>query len=326
MRLSDFDYHLPKELIAQYPLDQRDEARLLILDRAKHKIEHRVFKDIQGYLKKEDLLVLNDTKVLAARLMGKRKTGGNVEILLLGRKNGLTFRALVRPARVKIGDEIFFEPSGISCKLIAKNEVVFTAQDEKEIYALGKMPLPPYIKREAEDKDNVYYQTVYAAYDGSIAAPTAGLHFTKELLNSLKCGLAYITLHVGYSTFKPVKAENILEHSMEPEEFAVPEKSAQAIENVRVKGGRIFAVGTTACRALESFGQGVKEGSTNLFIYPGYKFKLVDGLLTNFHLPKTTLFMLVCAFGGTDLIKRAYAEAVEKQYRFYSYGDAMLIL
>ena len=326
MRLSDFDYYLPKELIAQYPLSQRDQARLLVLDRAKRKIEHRIFKDIKDYLKKEDLLVLNDTKVLAARLIGKRKTGGNVEILLLERKAGLTFRALVRPARVKIGEKIFFAPSGISCQLSAKNEVVFAAKDEKAVYALGKMPLQPYIKREAEDKDNIYYQTVYAAYDGSVAAPTAGLHFTQSLLGDLKCGIAYLTLHVGYSTFKPVKTENILEHPMSSEQFSVPEKTAQAIEDTRAKSGRIFAVGTTSCRALEAFGQGVKSGGTDLFIYPGYKFKLVDGLLTNFHLPKTTLFMLACALGGTDLIKQAYAEAIEKQYRFYSYGDAMLIL
>ncbi len=326
LRLINFDYPLPKELIAQYPLAERDEAKLLVLDRHKNKIEHRVFKNIKDYLKKEDLLVLNDTKVLPARLVGKRKTGGNVEILLLERKAGLTFRVLVRPARVKIAERIFFENSKISCLLSAKNEVVFDAKEEKEVYALGKMPLPPYIKREAEDKDNIYYQTVYAAYDGSVAAPTAGLHFTKELLNDLKCRLTYITLHVGYSTFKPVKAENILEHTMEPEEFMVPEKTVQAIEKTRAKGGKIFAVGTTSCRALEAFGQGVREGSTNLFIYPGYKFKLVDGLLTNFHLPKTTLFMLACAFGGIDLIKAAYAEAVEKQYRFYSYGDVMLIL
>lgn len=330
MRLSDFDYQLPKELIAQYPLDKRDEAKLLVLDRAKNKIEHRIFKDLSDYLKKEDLLVLNDTKVLAARLIGKRKTGGDVEILLLERKEGLTFRALARPARVKIGEKIFFENSEVSAQLSAKNEVIFDAQAEKEIYALGKMPLPPYIKREAEGKDNIYYQTVYAAYDGSVAAPTAGLHFTKELLSDLKCGLAYITLHVGYSTFKPVKAENILEHSMEPEQFMVPEKTAQAIKktnsNAGLEMGRIFAVGTTSCRALEAFAQGVKGGSTNLFIYPGYKFKLVNGLLTNFHLPKTTLFMLACAFGGIDLVKAAYAQAIEKQYRFYSYGDAMLIL
>jgi S-adenosylmethionine:tRNA ribosyltransferase-isomerase len=324
MKLTDFDYHLPKELIAQYPLAERDAARLLVLDRKKETLEHRVFRDILEYLKPEDLLVLNDTKVLPSRLKGKRRTGGKVELLLLKRKHGLTFSALVKPARVKIQEEIAFD--GIRAKVSAKNEVTFLAKGVAEIYAQGQMPLPPYIKREPEDSDSADYQTVYARRDGAIASPTAGLHFTEDLLQRIKSAginISYLTLHVGYGTFKPVKIDEITRHKMEAEIFCIPDTTISALEK---RNGRIFAVGTTSCRALEAYAQGKKEGSTDLFIYPGYKFKIVDALITNFHLPRTTLFMLACAFAGQDLMKKAYQEAIEKKYRFYSYGDTMLIL
>jgi S-adenosylmethionine:tRNA ribosyltransferase-isomerase len=329
MKLSDFNYHLPKELIAQYPLEERDTARLLVVDRAKASIEHRIFRDLKNYLKPQDLLVLNDTKVLPARLIGRRPTGGRVEVLLLEPKAGLVFSALIKPGRVKLGERIIFNGKKITGELTGRQEITFCAGDREEIYGLGKMPLPPYIKRESQDSDNVYYQTVYAARDGSVAAPTAGLHFTYKLLDEIKSfgvNIAYVTLHVGHATFKPVKAEDITQHKMDKEYFQVPDSMPALIKETRVRNNKVIAVGTTSCRTLEAYAAGVKEGFTDLFIYPGYKFKLVDYLLTNFHLPRTTLFMLVCAFAGEKLIKKAYQEAVDKKYRFYSYGDAMLIV
>jgi S-adenosylmethionine:tRNA ribosyltransferase-isomerase len=327
LRLSDFDYFLPKELIAQYPLKERDACRLLILDRKKNKIEHCNFKDITGYLKKNDLLVLNDTKVLPCRIKGNRLTGGKVEILLLNRKSDLTFGALIKPSRIKVGEQIFF--NGISSKISAKNEITFNANDEVSIYKLGAMPLPPYIKREPEELDNIYYQTIYAKEGGAIASPTAGLHFTRGLIKKIELdgvNISYITLHVGIGTFKPVKIDNIAKHKMESEYFRIPDRTQDLIQKTKAVKKRTIAVGTTSLRVLETFFEGKNEGLTDLFIYPGYKFKIVDSLLTNFHLPKTTLFMLVCAFGGTRLIKKAYQEAIDKKYRFYSYGDAMLII
>ena len=329
MKLSDFDYNLPKELIAQYPLKDRISCRLLVLNRQKATIEHRRFSDLKDYLKKDDLLVLNDSKVLPCRLIGKRITGGKVEILLLNRKSGVTFEALIKPARVKLGEKIIFKDKNISCKISAKNEVTFSACDIEEIYSIGVMPLPPYIKREPQGLDNIYYQTVYAKEEGSVASPTAGLHFTQDFLREIqKSGLniAYITLHVGYATFKPVKSEDITRHVMGREYFRIKDDAIKLIDQTQEKGASICAVGTTSCRVLETYACGQREGFTDLFIYPGYKFKIVNHLLTNFHLPKTTLFMLVAAFAGKDLIRKAYAEAVEKKYRFYSYGDAMLIL
>lgn len=346
MKLSEFDYNLPRELIAQYPLQDRQSARLMVLDRKSGRIEHRLFGDIIDYFNKGDLLVLNDTRVLPARLFGLRPTGGKVEILLLGRKSGLTFKALIRPGRLKLKEKVSFPAEGarlpdgqgsardanktkIYAEITAKNEVTFYAKNLKEIYARGVMPLPPYIKRNAQISDNDYYQTVYARRDGSIAAPTAGLHFTKALMckmRALGINTASITLHIGYSTFKPVKCEDIREHLMEPEYFSVPGTTARLIDKARLSGGRIFATGTTSLRALETYASGIKKGDTGLFIYPGYKFKLADCLLTNFHLPRTTLFMLVCAFAKCDLIKKAYQQAIDSKYRFYSYGDAMLII
>ncbi|MFH1397695.1 MAG: tRNA preQ1(34) S-adenosylmethionine ribosyltransferase-isomerase QueA [Candidatus Omnitrophota bacterium] len=329
LKLSDFNYNLPAELIAQYPLKERAEAKLLVLNRKQGTIGHRIFKDIPEYICKNDLLVLNDTRVLACRLKGRRKTGGKIEILLIRQKEDLIFEALIRPARIRLGEKVYFNEDKLSCELIAKNLVRFQATDVNEIYKYGQVPLPPYIKRDPEDLDSVYYQTVYARNNGSIASPTAGLHFSEGLLAKIKSlgpNCAYITLHISYSTFKPVKSEDITRHKMEKEYFQIDEETAQLINGTHSRGGRILAVGTTSCRALESYAAGNTNGETDLFIYPGYKFNLVDCLLTNFHLPQTTLFMLTCAFGGMGLVKKAYIEAVEKKYRFYSYGDAMLII
>ncbi|HTZ11863.1 MAG TPA: tRNA preQ1(34) S-adenosylmethionine ribosyltransferase-isomerase QueA [Candidatus Margulisiibacteriota bacterium] len=328
LRLSDFDYSLPKELIAQYPLKERDTCRLLVLDRKKQEIRHLAFKDILDYLEAEDLLLLNDTRVLPCRLMGKRKSGGRVEILLLENKEGLNFQAMLKPARLKVGEEIIFG-SGVTAEITGRDEVRFKGAGIEEVYSLGVMPLPPYIKREPEVSDNCDYQTVYAREEGAVASPTAGLHFTPGLIAKLEgagVNLGYLTLHVGAGTFKPVKSEDITAHKMHPEYFKIPEGTLKLIAEAKNKGRRIFCVGTTSLRALETFAQGKSEGSTELFIYPGFKFKLTDSLLTNFHLPKTTLFMLVCAFAGEELAKKAYQEAIKLKYRFYSYGDAMLIL
>lgn len=329
LRLSDFDYDLPKGLIAQYPLKERDACRLLVLNRAQGTIEHRMFKDIINYVSRDDLMVLNNTKVLRARLKGSRLTSGKVEVLLLNRKKGLTFNALIRPGRIKLGERIIFNGGKISGMISAKNEITFNAKGIDSVYNLGFMPLPPYIKRDPEDLDNVYYQTIYAHEEGAIASPTAGLHFTEGLIEKMRSSginIAYITLHVGYATFKAVKVDDIREHKMEPEYFKISPAAAGSIEKARIKKSRIFSVGTTSLRALETYVGGIKEGYTDLFIYPGYKFKIVNCLLTNFHLPRTTLFMLACAFAGEKLLKKAYQEAIDKEYRFYSYGDAMLIV
>ena len=329
LRLSDFDYYLPKELIAQYPSEERDSAKLLVLDRKKGLIEHRIFRDICEYLKKDDLLVLNDTKVLASRIKGKRSSGGKVEVLLLRRKNGLTFEALIKPSRLKIGEKIYFNGGSIKGTIESKDAISFEAQGPEAIYNLGAMPLPPYIKREAEPLDKVYYQTVYANKEGAVASPTAGLHFTEGLLKKIESrgtSLAYLTLHVGLGTFKPVSVDDITKHRMEEEYLEIPQATSHLLERAREKQGRIFAVGTTSLRALEASSTGRTKGFTDIFIYPGYSFRITDCLITNFHLPRTTLYMLISAFAGGDLIKKAYQEAIEKKYRFYSYGDAMLII
>ncbi|MDD4954081.1 MAG: tRNA preQ1(34) S-adenosylmethionine ribosyltransferase-isomerase QueA [Candidatus Omnitrophica bacterium] len=329
LKLSDFDYSLPKELIAQYPLEERDACRLLVLDRGRKCIEHRVFSQIAGYFNKGDLLVLNDTRVLRSRLEGRRVTGGRVEILLLNSKDGSRFNALIKPGRLRLGEKIIFGQSGITGQVSAKNEVTFNTQDMVSLYNLGVMPLPPYIKRGPEALDDAYYQTIYARCDGAVAAPTAGLHFTEKLLSEIASGgvnTAYITLHVGYGTFRPVKEEDITSHVMEAEYFQVPPQAKDLIEETRRNKKRIFATGTTSCRALEAHAKGQESGQTKIFIYPGYEFKMADCLLTNFHLPRTTLFMLVCAFAGEELAKEAYRQAIEEKYRFYSYGDAMLII
>lgn len=329
LKLSEFDYPLPKELIAQYPLEDREAARLLIVNRKTGQITHGAFKEIRGFFKPNDLLVLNDTKVLLCRLMGKKITGGRVEILLTQRINGTTFSCLVQPSRTKVKETVLFAEGKIKGTISGRGQISFKQSDADEIYNYGVVPLPPYIKREPEDLDKIYYQTVYAKNEGALASPTAGLHFSQGSLDSIQASgvnLAYVTLHVGLGTFRPVKCEEITEHKMEPEYFSVGDKTAELIKQAKTNQGRIIAVGTTALRALETYATGRKEGNTDLFIYPGYQFKLVDCLLTNFHLPKTTLLMLVCAFGGKDLMFKAYQEAVDQKYRFYSYGDAMLIV
>ena len=329
MRLTDFDYCLPKELIAQFPLEIRDSARLLVVDRAKQEIMHRDFKDFVSYLHKGDLLVFNDTKVLPSRLLGRRSSGGKVEVLLLSRREGLRFKAMLKPGRLKSGETVVFNEGSLTGRILSKDEIVFDADSIESVYKEGVMPLPPYIKRQAQELDREYYQTVYAKNDGAIASPTAGLHFTERLISDIESRQVdtdYVTLHVGPGTFKSVESEDISLHKMESEYFNIPQGAAAAIGKARDISARIFAVGTTSLRALETYASGRREGYTDLFICPGYKFKSADCLLTNFHLPRTTLFMLVCAFAGDGLAKRAYQEAIDKQYRFYSYGDAMLII
>lgn len=329
LRLSDFDYELPRELIAQYPLKERDSCRLMVVERKGGNIRHCAFGDIAGLLRRDDLLVLNDTKVLPSRLFGFRLTGGKVEVLLLGRKNGATYAAMIKPGRTKLNERIQFDSGKLCGVVTARGEITFEAKSPREVYSHGVMPLPPYIKRPAEPLDNEYYQTVYAAQEGAIASPTAGLHFTDELLRKLKgqgVEIARLTLHVGLGTFKPVTCEDVAQHKVEAEYMRISSETATRLTEARERKGRIVCVGTTSCRALESYARGTVEGYTGLFIYPPFEFKLTDCLLTNFHLPRTTLFMLVSAFAGPQLIKEAYREAVEAKYRFYSYGDAMLIV
>lgn len=330
MQLADFDYHLPKELIAQYPLRDRKACRLLVVDRKKNAITHGAFKDLAHFLSSGDTLVLNDTKVLSCRLVGKRATGGKVELLLLRQKPGLVFEALIKPGRLKTGERILFDAGRLSCEIISKDQIRFLADSAAQIYGVGVMPLPPYIKRLPEELDTSYYQTVYAKNEGAIAAPTAGLHFTDDLLATIaSCGItnAYLTLHTGHATFKPVKTADVRRHPMEKEYYHIGEETISLIEAARKRRSKVVAVGTTSCRALETYASsGIKEGYTDLFIYPGYVFRYVDTILTNFHLPRTTLFMLVCAFADLALVRKAYQEAIAHKYRFYSYGDAMLIL
>ncbi|MEK6714753.1 MAG: tRNA preQ1(34) S-adenosylmethionine ribosyltransferase-isomerase QueA [Candidatus Omnitrophota bacterium] len=341
MKLSDFDYNLPKELIAQYPSNVRDASRLLVVDRKNESIAHKKFSRILEYFNPGDLLVLNNSKVLPARVFGRReKTGAKIEFLLI-KKEGGTFSVMVKPAKkFQIGENIVFGENngGLYAKIVDKNKIAFERGNPDEIYKLGTMPLPPYIKRNSEGLDFERYQTVFAKIPGSIAAPTAGLHFSKELLGEIKdraVEVNYVTLHVGVGTFKPVKTEDVAKHKMEPEFFEIGPELIGSIKKAKKQKGRIFSVGTTSCRVIETITElpivhdlspVTHSGFTNLFIYPGYSFKAVDCLLTNFHLPKTTLFMLVCAFAGRELIMRAYQEAIEEKYRFYSYGDAMLIV
>ena len=340
MKLTDFNYELPKELIAQTPIEKRDEARLMVLHRKDKTVEHKVFKDILDYLKPGDCLVRNNTKVIPARLYGvKEVTGANVEFLLLSRIEGDTWEVMVRPgkklmpgARVDFGNgllkaEIIDKMEGGNRKVKFEYNGIFN----EILDQIGLMPLPPYIKEKLEKKE--MYQTVYAKYEGSAAAPTAGLHFTEELLDKIKSRgieIANVTLHVGIGTFRPVKEENIEDHAMHTEHFYIKKEDAEKINNARKNGGRIIAVGTTSCRVLESVADEdgmVKEieDDTNIYIYPGYKFKCVDALITNFHLPESTLVMLVSALAGREFILDSYKKAVEEKYRFFSFGDAMYI-
>jgi len=351
-KLSDYDYSFPKELIALRPLKRRDSSRLLVVDRSDGEIMHKSFTDLTFYLKKNDALILNNTKVLPVSLTGVLDNGKAVNILILEKIDAVTAKCLVKPAKkFKKGAKIFFENKKIATVLEEYPSKVldFSCHIDDLLKDQGSMPLPPYIKRDADKSDFSTYQTVYAKEEGAVAAPTAGLHFTKDILTGIsKVGvnIDYVTLHVGYGTFKPVREEDIRQHKMHSEKFNVSEKTIDLIERTRKNSGKILAAGTTSCRVLETIAKnnvgtgpcacpyGIKgdrrgsplQGETNLFIYPPYKFKLTDMLLTNFHLPKTTLLMLVAAFCGYDLMMKAYKEAVENRYRLFSYGDAMLII
>ena len=342
MNVSDFDYELPKELIAQEPVKIRDSCRLMILHRNTGSIEHKIFSDITEYLRPGDCLVMNDSKVIPARLFGiKESTGVNVEFLLSKKIEGNTWETLVKPGRrLKPGDTVIFGGGKLRAEIKAYSDegtriVEFSCdRDFMEILEeLGKMPLPPYIERESNPEDKDDYQTVYAREEGSVAAPTAGFHFTPELLERIRekgINTAFVTLHVGIGTFRPVKVDVVEEHHMHFEHYSVSEEAAKLINETKAKGGRIISVGTTACRTLESASDDsgiLHAGSadTGIFIYPGYKYKMVDCLITNFHLPKSTLMMLVSALYDRKKILDAYKIAVDEKYRLFSYGDAMFI-
>ncbi len=335
VRTDRYCYNLPRELIAQYPLE-RGGDRLLVADRRSRKIEHKRFKDLGDYLTPDDLLVFNDTRVIPARLMGRKSTGGKVEVLLVKKVDRARWTCLLKASKPsRAGTEIFFE-NGLSATVEGRDEEFFVVSfsDPGKVFDAGRIPLPPYIERNPEAIDAERYQTVYAREEGSVAAPTAGLHFTPGSMESLRArgvSTAFITLHVGPGTFVPVKTEEVENHRMHAEEFAVSAEAASAINSAMARGKRVVAVGTTTTRVLEYLmaarGKIVAgTGSADLFIYGGFRFKCVGALLTNFHLPCSTLLMLVTAFGGHDFIMNAYRSAVEKEYRFFSYGDAMLII
>lgn len=340
MKTSDFYYDLPKELIAQTPVEPRDSSRLLVLGRNNGEIQHKHFYDIIDFLHKGDLLVVNDSRVLPARIFGiKENTGARVEFLLLKQIGKNKWETLCKPGKkAKEGTKFTFGDGILTADVIEVkddgNRVVEFDCDENFYAALdkiGQMPLPPYITEELKDKER--YQTVYSHELGSAAAPTAGLHFTNELMDKIRekgVNIANVTLHVGLGTFRPVKVDDVTNHKMHSEHYEVPEKTARLIKQTKENGGRVIAVGTTSCRTLESVATQYGEvtacdGFTDIFIYPGYKFKALDGLITNFHLPESTLIMLVSAFAGYDNVMNAYKNAVEEKYRFFSFGDAMLI-
>ncbi len=340
MKTSDFYYDLPQELIAQTPLERRDASRLLTLDRKTGEIGHRCFYELPQLLHPGDCMVMNDSRVLPARLLGRRNTGGAVEVLLLTDRGDRTWECLVRPGRrLRAGAKLIFGEGLLRAEVTQvlpdgnrlvrfDYEGVFLELLEK----LGRMPLPPYIKQELKDGER--YQTVYAKNVGSAAAPTAGLHFTPELLEQIRAmgvTLAWVTLHVGLGTFRPVKEEEITDHQMHAEYCTVPEETAEAIRRTRQGGGRVICVGTTSCRTLESFANDdgtvrADSGWTDIFLYPGCTFRVTDALITNFHLPESTLLMLVSALAGRELIMEAYRQAIERRYRFFSFGDAMFIM
>lgn len=344
MTLSDFDYTLPPELIAQHPVHPRDAARLLVVDRAGDRLEHRVFRDLPGYVTAEDVLVINDTRVIPARLRGRKPTGGAVEVLLLRpppnlNRDGTTWEALVKPGRgtgpgtrITIGDDVHIEltdrlPGGVRVVRVYADRPVMDV-----LRRYGEVPLPPYVHEHLERADD--YQTVYATHPGAVAAPTAGLHFTDALIARLeRSGIRFVrlTMHIGLGTFRPVTVDDITQHQMEAEWYEVTPDAADRINRTRQAGGRAIVVGTSAVRTLETLAGPdgtIRPGSgwSELFIYPGFEFRVTDVLVTNFHLPKTTLMMLVSAFAGHVLIRRAYADAIAQRYRFYSFGDAMLIV
>ena len=340
MKTDDFDFYLPEDLIAQHPMQQRDSSRMMTLNRKTGEIEHKIFKDIKYYLKKGDVLVLNNTKVLPARLFGiKEDTLAHIEILLLKNIEGDSWECLVKPAkRVRVGTVVSFGDGLLKARCIKVLEegirvleFIYDGVFYEILDQLGTMPLPPYIREKLEDKDR--YQTVYAKVMGSAAAPTAGLHFTKELLKELEekgVEICYVTLHVGLGTFRPVNVHDVTKHTMHSEYYVMEEETAVKLNKAKEEGRRIIAVGTTSTRTLETIMQKHKRfvagsGWTNIFIYPGYEFKAIDGLITNFHLPKSTLIMLVSAFSNKEYILNAYREAVYNKYRFFSFGDCMFI-
>ena len=338
MLLSDFDYDLPEELIAQKPIEPRNFSRLMVLDPARRTIEHEHFYDLKKFLTAGDTLIFNDTRVIPARLIGRKSTGARAEIFLLRRLNATCWESLVKPGRkITEGAEIFFG-NELSCKVIGRTDfggrVVqfkFSGIFEEILDRLGETPLPPYIHEKLDDSER--YQTVYNRERGSAAAPTAGLHFTREQMRDLKnfgVNLGFVTLHVGLGTFRPVQVETIEQHAMHEEFFSIPQATADLIRETKERGKKVIAVGTTSIRTLEAAAVDKKSvavgsSSTKIFIYPGYEFKIIDALITNFHLPKSTLLMLVSAFAGRKFILQAYREAVAQRYRFFSFGDAMFI-
>ena len=340
MELSEFNYDLPQELIAQVPIKNRDESRLLILDRSTQTLEDKIFRDIIDYLEPGDCLVRNNTRVIPARLYGKKDTGANVEFVLLKNIEGDIWEAMVRPGnKLHIGAKVIFGDGLLTAEILDTTEdgtrkVKFTYDGifNEILDQIGLMPLPPYIHESLKDNDR--YQTVYAKYEGSAAAPTAGLHFTPELLKKIEekgIDIANVTLHVGIGTFRPVKETNIEDHHMHTEHYYIKQEDADKINKAKLAGKRVIAVGTTSCRTLETIADpktgmvNACEGDTGIYIYPGYKFKCIDGLITNFHLPESTLIMLVSAFAGKDYIMKAYKHAVDEKYKFFSFGDAMFI-
>ncbi len=340
LKKSDFYFDLPEELIAQDPLEDRSSSRLLKLNKETGEVEHHVFKDIVDYLKEGDCLVLNNTKVIPARLLGEREgTGGAVEVLLLKRREGDVWETLVKPGRkCRPGQRLVFGDGLLKAEVMdvveEGNRLVHFEYEgifEEVLDKLGEMPLPPYITHKLQDKSR--YQTVYAKYEGSAAAPTAGLHFTQDLLSRIEkkgVKIAYVTLHVGLGTFRPVKEEDILAHHMHSEYYEISEEAAEVINSTKASGGRVICVGTTSCRTVES--ASTEDGrvhagcnNTEIFIYPGYEFKVLDALITNFHLPESTLVMLVSALAGREHVLAAYEEAIKERYRFFSFGDAMFV-
>lgn len=339
LKTSDFYFDLPEELIAQDPLIDRSGSRLLVLDKETGKTKHEIFKNVIDYLNPGDCLVLNNTKVIPARLLGNRETGGAVEVLLLKRHQNDVWETLVKPGKkCKPGAKLIFGEGLLKAEVLETveegNRLIRFEYDgifEEVLDKLGEMPLPPYITHKLQDKNR--YQTVYAKYEGSAAAPTAGLHFTKELLEQIEkkgVNIAYVTLHVGLGTFRPVKVDNVLEHHMHSEYYEITREAADTINAAKERGNKVICVGTTSCRTIESAADEnghleAKCDNTEIFIYPGYKFKVLDELITNFHLPESTLVMLVSALAGKDNVLNAYKEAVSEKYRFFSFGDAMFI-
>ena len=339
MNLKDFDFNLPEELIAQHPIEKRDMSRLLVLDKKTGELEHRIFKDILEYLNEGDCLVLNDTKVIPARLIGEKEgSGGKIEFVLLKRIEQDDWEVILRPGKkAKPGARFVFGNGILTAEIIdildegnRRVRFFYDGVFEQILDKVGMMPLPPYITEKLEDKAR--YQTVYAKYNGSAAAPTAGLHFTNELLEAIRAkgiNIAYVTLHVGLGTFRPVKVTNIEEHIMHSESYTISQHTCDIINETKKRGNNVIAVGTTSCRVLETAGKSgdlsEQSGNTDIFIYPGYQFKIIDKLITNFHLPESTLIMLVSALAGRDNVLNAYNTAVKERYRFFSFGDAMFI-